>query len=138
MDIWVSSVVVPLGGYQEGPYTGVDCSHFCMQEIDSLQKFPDGAPNKVLIKTSTLHEDGIHVAEAHLRYLQSQSFVPSTRPHNLKRVVEISDISSTNVVAWQHFGESLVERQLAMLDRVMYVDLQSHILVVSAVKVSRP
>jgi len=87
-----------------------------MQEIDSLQKFPDGALNKILIKTSTLHENGIHIAEAHLRYLQIQSFVPSTSPGNLKSVLEVSDISSTNVVACKHFGESLLERQLAMLD----------------------
>ena len=59
------------------------------------------------------------------------------RPRDLKRVLKESDVGSTNVVAREDFAEPLVEEQLPTLDRFMYIDLEGHILVVSAVKVSR-
>lgn len=48
----------------------------------------------------------------------------------------MSDVGSPDVVTRENFGEAFVEGQLPLLDRVMDVDLEGHVLVISAISVN--
>jgi len=50
--------------------------------------------------------------------------------------VKVSDVGSPDVVTRENFGEAFVEGQLPLLDRVMDVDLEGHVLVISAISVN--
>lgn len=51
--------------------TGVYGLYFSMQEVNGLQQLYDGALDKLLVETTSLHENCIHVTETHLRDLKS-------------------------------------------------------------------
>lgn len=40
--------------------------NLCVQKVNSFEKFLDGTLHKVLLKATTIHEDGVHVTKAHL------------------------------------------------------------------------
>jgi hypothetical protein len=111
----------------------VHCLYLCVQEIDSLEKFFDGTLYEILVKAATLHEDGVHIPEAHLGNLEGKRDVFSMRPDDFKRVQQLPHVAGTHMLARQDFVQVLVKRQLTMVERIVYVDLEGDILVISTI-----
>ena len=115
----------------EGAPTRVHRLCLCVQEVKSFEKLLDSSLYKFLIESATFHEDRIHIANAHLRHLESEDDVFPMRTDHIEGSEQLPDVVGASMLAWQNPVQLLVEGQLTMPNRVVNVYLQGYILVFS-------
>lgn len=110
--------------------TSVYTLHLGVQKIERFEELFDSPLDELLVESATVHEHGIHVADAHLRNLKSKRDVLAMGAAHFERSDQLSDILGAGMSAGETRAQVLVKWQLAVLDRVVDVDLECDILMI--------